>query len=311
VTKLERLLNLTAALLDTPRPLTAEEIRRRLPGYPDRDDSFRRAFERDKDDLREMGIPVEVVDVPGADPPVVGYRIAPERYSLRDPGLEPDELAALQIAAVSIRLGDTDTDLDLDAVRKLGGRTAGAAEPAEVAELPQPPQLADLFDAVANRREARFTYGQRERQVHPHRLDYHRGHWYLSGYDTGREADRRFRLDRIEGAVELGAPQAFERPAHVAGVMAEPWELGEGEPVAARLLVDADQVPLARIQLPPDTPWEERADGSGVATVGVVNTPAFRSFVLTFLDHAEVLDPPELRADVAAWLTALVEAPPT
>jgi proteasome accessory factor B len=307
VTKLERLLNLTAALLDTPRPLTAEEIRRRLPGYPEREDSFRRTFERDKDDLREMGIPIEVVEVPGSDPPVSGYRISPERYYLPDPGLEPDELAALQIAAVSIRLGDTDAELDLDAVRKLGGRPAGTAEAEEVAALPQPAQLADLFDAVANRREARFSYGQRPRTVRPLRLDYHRGHWYLSGYDTGRDADRRFRLDRIEGTVELGPAGAFERPVHVPGVMAEPWELGEGEPVSARLLVDADQVPLARMQLPADTPWEERGDGSAVATVGVVNTAAFRSFVLTFLDHVEVLEPPELRADVAGWLARLVE----
>jgi proteasome accessory factor B len=238
---------------------------------------------------------------------VSGYRISPERYYLRDPGLEPDELAALQIAAVSIRLGDTDAELDLDAVRKLGGSPTGASDAEEVAELPQPPQLADLFDAVANRREASFDYGQRPRIVHPHRLDYHRGHWYLSGYDTGRAADRRFRLDRIEGAVALGPPGGFERPAHVAGVMAEPWELGEGEPVAARLLVDADQVPLARMQLPADTPWEERPDGSAVATVGVVNAAAFRSFVLTFLDHVEVLDPPALRDDVAGWLARLAE----
>ena len=118
--KLERLLNVTAALLETRRPLTAEDIRKRIPGYPDRDDAFRRAFERDKDDLREMGIPLEVVPVDGTNPPISGYVIPPDRYYLADPGLDPDELAALQMAAVMIRLGDSDAD-ELDAVRKLGG----------------------------------------------------------------------------------------------------------------------------------------------------------------------------------------------
>ena len=101
--KLERLLNLTAALLDTPRPLTAAELRDRVPGYPDADASFRRAFERDKDDLREMGVPVELSDVDSPTGPVAAYRIHKDQYYLRDPGLEPDELAALHLATLTRR----------------------------------------------------------------------------------------------------------------------------------------------------------------------------------------------------------------
>ena len=67
--KLERLLNLTAALLHTSRPLTAEEIRERVPGYPDNLVAFRRTFERDKDDLREMGIPLAVESVESEERP--------------------------------------------------------------------------------------------------------------------------------------------------------------------------------------------------------------------------------------------------
>ncbi|MGH9186220.1 MAG: helix-turn-helix transcriptional regulator, partial [Acidimicrobiales bacterium] len=79
-TKLERLLNLTALLLETPRPLTAEEIRTRVPHYPDDKESFRRSFERDKEDLREKGVPIDVEEVPGIDPPIDGYRIRKDRY---------------------------------------------------------------------------------------------------------------------------------------------------------------------------------------------------------------------------------------
>jgi proteasome accessory factor B len=304
--KLERLLNVTAALLETRRPLTADEIRRRIPGYPDGDDAFRRAFERDKDDLREMGIPLEVVPVDGADPPVSGYVIPPDRYYLADPGLDPDELAALQMAAVMIRLGEGDADGGLDAVRKLGGREeTGVAAQMQVASLPRPEHLSLLFDAVTSRRIAQFRYGDVDREVQPYRLDFHKGRWYLTAHDSGRDAERRFRLDRFESAVTVGDPDAFERPAHVAGVTLDAWELGEGEPISARLLVDADQVAPARSQLPADTKWEEQTDGSAVATIGVVNVDAFRSFVLAFLDHAEVLGPPELRDAVVGWLEAV------
>ena len=67
--KLERLLNLTAALLETERPLTADDIHKRIEGYPPAHASFHRAFERDKDDLREMGIPISLIAIPGSDPP--------------------------------------------------------------------------------------------------------------------------------------------------------------------------------------------------------------------------------------------------
>lgn len=302
--KLERLLNVTAALLETRRPLTADEIRRRIPGYPERDDAFRRAFERDKDDLREMGIPLEVVTVEGTDPPISGYVIPPDRYYLSDPGLDPDELAALQMAAVMIRLGDSDADEGLDAVRKLGGREegVGGAPGAEVASLPRPEHLSTLFEAVTSRRTVQFRYGGIDRVVDPYRLDFHKGRWYLTAHDSGRDAERRFRLDRFEGSVTVGDPDAFERPSRVPGVTLDAWELGEGEPVSAQLLIDADQVAPARAQLPADTAWEERPDGSAVATIGVVNVDAFRSFVLAFLDHAEVLGPPALRDSMVGWL---------
>ena len=100
--KLERILTLTATLLEATRPLSAEELRDKIPGYPESKASFRRQFERDKEDLREMGVPILVETVPGSDPPVAGYRIRPVDYELRDPGLDPDELEALNLAAAVV-----------------------------------------------------------------------------------------------------------------------------------------------------------------------------------------------------------------
>ena len=89
--KLERLMTLTATLLTANRPLTSDELRRRIGGYPENRNSFRRAFERDKDDLREMGIPLEVEEIFASDPPALGYRIRRDDYYLRDPGFARDE----------------------------------------------------------------------------------------------------------------------------------------------------------------------------------------------------------------------------
>jgi predicted DNA-binding transcriptional regulator YafY len=104
----------------------------------------------------------------------------------------------------------------------------------------------------------------------------------------------------------VGKPGAFDRPSTaVPGGPAEPWQFREEEPVTARLLVDAGHAAWVRRHLDTATgtvALAERADGSVVADVVVTNWPAFRSFVLTFLEHAEVLAPPALRADLVAWL---------
>ena len=88
------------------------------------------------------------------------------------------------------------------------------------------------------------------------------------------------------------------QPPPSASTAAQPWEMGAGDPVTARLLVDADQAGWAVGHVGADAVEERREDGSVVLAVRVTNRPAFRSFVLGFLDHAEVLGPPELRDDM-------------
>ncbi len=304
--KLERLLNLTAALLETPRPLTAEQIAERIFGYPEDKTAFRRAFERDKEALRDMGIPIVMAEVAGADPPQMGYRIPKDQYYLRDPGLEADELAALHLAASAIRLEGVEGTAGL---WKLGGVPAPqtkASSPATVAAIPVDDRLVALFGAVGERRPVSFTYRDERRTVDPYRLDFHRGRWYITGYDHGRADERVFRLDRVAGEVESGAPRSFEPPAvAVPGARVEPWQLGEGEPLRAQVLVEAEQAPIAVGIVGPDAVTEQRPDGSIVVELPVSNSDGFRAFVLGFLEHAEVLGPEELRADLVAWLRAI------
>jgi proteasome accessory factor B len=305
--KLERLLNLTALLLNTARPLSAQEIHERIEAYPEDLSAFRRAFERDKDALRAMGLPLEVAEVPGQAQPVDGYRIPKDRYYLRDPGLTAEELAALRLAASVVRVEGVSAQ---EGLFKLGGLVGGADDGAgaglAVAALPGAPDLGPLFAAIAAQAPVRFTYRGELRTVDPYRLDYQRGRWYLTGFDHLRTAERLYRLDRFESRIEVLPGPRFERPAtSVPGGRLESWQLGEGTPIEARILVDAEQAPWAVQHLGPESVVEEHDDGSVVLAMTVTAGDNFRSFVLGFLDHAEVLSPPELRDDVVAWLEAI------
>ena len=307
--RLERLLNLVAALLDAGRPLSRAEIQRRVPGYGE-GESARRAFERDKDALRAMGIPVVLEPLDGDHAEgAEGYRIPPEQYRLPDPHLAPDELAALHLAASTVRLGAAGDDGPGDAataIWKLGGATGRAGRDAPVAALPGSEHLPVLFAALGERRTVRFGYRSTERTVDPYRLSYSGGHWYLIGHDHDRGQDRNFRLDRIDSAPRPGPPQAFERPAARPGPAPAPWRMGDEEEVEALLLVDADQAGWAEARTGGAAVRERRPDGSVVLALPVTNRAAFRTFALGFLDHAEVLGPSEVRADMLAWLDAFV-----
>ncbi|HYF47087.1 MAG TPA: WYL domain-containing protein, partial [Acidimicrobiales bacterium] len=146
-----------------------------------------------------------------------------------------------------------------------------------------------------------------ERLVDPYRLDFRRGRWYLTGLDHQREDVRSYRLDRIEGDVAPDGPaKAFARPDQIdSGAERQPWELGDEPPIEARLLVDADQAGYAIHLVGEEAVAERHDDGSVELVLPVSNPLAFRSFALTFLEHAEVLEPPELREDLVAWLEAM------
>ena len=303
--KVDRLLNLVAALQASSIPLTAEELRERVPGYTaDNDETFRRTFERDKDNLREVGVPIETVTVEHLDQPKAAYRIRRDRYELADPGLTPEELAALPVAATSVRLEGIGEDEVEDALRKLGG-VAGRSSSATLGAVEAPPALPPLFGAVMDRQAVSFRYGDRERHLQPHRLQYERGRWYVSGLDTDREDVRSFRLDRIEGPVQPGEAGAFEPPGDLAGVRLRPWEFGTGPTTTATILLDAVVAGAVLAEDPGLRVAERRGDGAVVVELDVRSVDGLRGFVLSFLERAELLGPADLRRDLVAWLEAL------
>jgi proteasome accessory factor B len=300
--RVERVLNLLALLLDTRRALSREEIVAAVAGYPAEVSANRRAFERDKEMLRGMGVPITVEPLAG-DSLEVGYRVLPEEYYLPDLDLTGEETAALRVAVNAISLGSASGE---GALLKLGG-LPGIAE-APIASLPMVPNLATLFEAFRRRATVTFDYRGERRTVEPWGLTSKRGHWYVVGYDHARNATRSFRADRVGGDIELGPDGAFDAPDDFRPddhVEDRAWMFGETEPVAVEVLVDAGYVDHAVAVLGVDASVAPQRDGSALVTVPVVDIAAFRTTVLDFLDHAEVVAPPEVRAEVVAYLERL------
>jgi len=303
IDRLERLTNLVATLLDTRRPLTLEEIVELVPGYPPDKLSYRRQFERDKETLRGIGIPVRLESVDGLGPEQ-GYRILPDEYYLPSLDLTPEEQAALHVAVTAVRLEGAPAPTE--ALWKLGGRVGEAAN--ALAALPTVPALAALFDAYRTRATVTFTYRGEPRRVDPWGILFRRGHWYVVGFDHDRAEQRSFRVDRIDSNVDAGPVRAFEPPASLepgAMLRDEPWQYGDEEAVSARVAVDAVQAAAVVQQVGEEAVVDRRDDGSVVIELPVTNTAAFRSFVLGLLDAAEVIGPPELRDEMIAWLDDL------
>ncbi|ETK37965.1 helix-turn-helix transcriptional regulator [Microbispora sp. ATCC PTA-5024] len=218
--KTERLLNLVICLLATRRPLSAEQIRQAVPGYdPDNDEAFQRMFERDKNELREIGIPIEVHKDPWEDDP--GYRIVREAYELPEITLEPDEAAVIGLAAQVWQRANL-AEAAGGALLKLragGVRTDQVESPLELRVDTRDPAFPALWEAVRDRRAVRFDYRSAgsesvlTRTVEPWGVVSRRGRWYMAGHDRDRGAARVFRLSRITGPVAtLGRPGAFAVP---------------------------------------------------------------------------------------------------
>jgi proteasome accessory factor B len=303
VDRLERLLNLVASLLDTERPLKGEEIKVRVPGYPDGEVAFHRAFNRDKATLRAMDIPLTTEWLDEGDPEAgQGYRIRRDRYELRDPGLEPEEVAALHFASTAVRLEGTEAT---EAIWKLGGVAPGLPlDPAGAgsASVSGAEHLAVLYAATTDRRTLTFSYRGEVREIEPWRLSFRNGFWYLAGWDRGRGDRRTFRVDRIATVPEVGAASAVDRPADAGRSTPQPWEMGDEDPVEVDVLVDDGQARFAVEVTGESAVRERRAGGAVVLRLRVTNRAALRSFVLGWLDHAEILGPPSERLALVDWV---------
>ena len=313
--RIERLLNLIAALLDSARPMTAEEIRTRIAGYDQANhEAFRRAFERDKEALRAMGIPLEVRSTDPFAEQADAYTIPKARYYLPRIDFDPDEVAALEIAAEILlgageQAGAALLKLSIDAPPspQAGPRVVWGADLAA-----EQPLLGPLYGAQIERRRVTFGYTTASgvastRTVEPYQLLHRSGHWYVVGRDIERAAVRAFRVSRITTKVDVGdggyaIPPDFDATAH----LGEAWEIGESlEPAIVRFDAAMRWWPEQNMS---SSPQREAGGGALEVEVPMGNADALVSWVIGFAGSAEIVSPDaarrRLRRQVAPFLGA-------
>lgn len=311
---LERVTNLLALLLESRAPLTLDQIAAQLTDqYPAAEQARRAAFERDKALLRGEGVPIETEVLGGDRAGQTAYRIDRARYEL-DLRLDDDERRALQVALAAVRfagdaggLGSGDGVWTESALWKVGADDAGGAVAGVEASLPAVAGLATLHHAVASRSTVTFGYRGKVRTLDPWGLLGREGFWYVVGHDHDAGEQRTYRVDRIDGSVAVGDAAVHPRPEGFDVRHAFPADAKQigGGGATAQVAIDLERAGAAVRELGPDAVRERRADGSVVVEVPCANPLAFRSWVLGFLEHAEVLGPAEQREAIVTWLRDL------
>jgi proteasome accessory factor B len=309
----ERLVNLVICLLSTRQFLTAERIRSAVPGYEAADGSratdeaFKRMFERDKAELRDLGIPLETGRTSTFDAED-GYRIRRGDYELPEVEFDAAEAAAVGLAArlwQSATLGEPARQA-LIKLRAAGTDVRAEGNPGAVPQLDaSDPSLPKLLDAARTATTVTFDYvkaGATEpetRTLEPWGVLSWRRRWYTAGLDTAGGEPRSFRLSRVVGPVRaLGGPGAFERPVGV-DLLEMVAGRGPDDGRTARVTVaGAGAGGLRRIA---------QSEDDGVLTINFSDAQWLARIVAGAGASARVLEPPDLVDAVVERLQAVAQ----
>ncbi|WP_375476079.1 helix-turn-helix transcriptional regulator [uncultured Jatrophihabitans sp.] len=319
----ERLVNLVLCLLSTRQFLTAERIRDAVPGYEAADGSkatdeaFKRMFERDKAELRDLGVPLETGRTSSFDSED-GYRIRRGDYELPSIEFDAAEATAVGLAArlwQSATLGEPARQA-LIKLRAAGTEIRAADAPGAVPQLDaSDPSLPALLDAARTATAVSFDYlksgaaAPERRTLEPWGVLSWRRRWYVAGHDRDRGEARSFRLSRIVGAVAtLDGPGAFERPEVdllrlVAGRAPDAGRLAR---VAVR---GAGAGELRRIANAVEGQRGNGADDGDVLSISFTDTSWLARTVASAGAAARVLEPPDLVDAVVDRLRAVAGRP--
>lgn len=315
--KSERLLNLLIMLLVQRHYVAKDRIRRIVYGSSSTD-AFEKMFERDKEELRSLGVPVEVGQMDAYFDDEPGYRIRPDEFALPAIDLAPDEAAVIGLAT-KVWEHATLARATTEAVRKL--TAAGVDVDVTALEIAQPRLAADepsfdvFWEAVCERTPLEFDYTRSgsltstTRHLQPWGVTRYSGRWYAVGFDTDRNDERVFRLSRVQGeARKVGAPGSYEIPPDVD--IKEVARRLAPAPSAERAVVLArsgSAWPLRRaadsVEAGVDGPDDRTAWDRLVLTRGPVG---LADEILTFGADVYVEEPTTLRDQVVARLRGVV-----
>ena len=309
--KTERILNLTICLLVSGRYLPKGRIREAVEGYHDLSDSaFERTFERDKDELRALGVPIEVG---GHDPMFddeAGYRIRPSEFELPVIDLDAEEASVVGVAARVWQHASV-AESTRSALAKL--RAAGVEpDTSQLASLEPSvsatePAFETLWNSVLDR--TRVSFGYREgalRTLEPWGVTSSKGRWYVIGRDVDRDAVRMFKMSRIVDVPRrVSRPGAFAVPDDL-DLRALAQSLVPPEPTAeATLAVRVGKAPALRRRGRPAEATTELPSGFDVLAVGYSEGWTMAEDVSRYAADVLVLEPADLREAVLARLRAV------
>ena len=309
--KTERILNLTICLLVADRYLTKDRIREAVEGYHDLSDAaFERTFERDKDELRALGVPIEVgsFDVLFDDEP--GYRIRPSEFSLPAIDLDAEEASVVGVAA-RVWQHASMADSTRSALAKL--RAAGIEpDTAQLSALAPSVQATEpsfdlLWSAVLERTRVSFTYRDGERRtLEPWGLTASKGRWYVIGHDVDRDATRMFKLSRIaDRPRKVSRVGAYAVPADL-DLRALARSLAPREPTeTAQLAIRKGRAPTLVRRGEPVTASVELPSGFEAFTVPYGERWSLAEDIVQHGADIVVLAPAELRDSVVRALRAV------
>jgi proteasome accessory factor B len=325
ISKVERLMNLVIALLSTRTFITAERIRATVYGYADSpsDEAFSRMFERDKNELRDLGIPLETGRVSSLDP-TEGYRINQETYALPPVELTADEAAAVAVATqlwqspelvtatqgalLKLRAAGVDVDApDAGATISTAAAMPGLRGSEEV--------LGILLAAIDSGQAVQFPHRPSRsdpfvtRTVEPWGVVTHRGRWYLVGHDRDRNATRTFRLSRIGSEVAtVGRRDAVRRPDGVDLREIVHQAVAEWPPSAqARVWVAEGRATALRRQAAVTVSRTLAGRAGDEIAIDIGRQDRLAREIAGYGADAVVLDPQALRDDVVDRLRAQAE----
>jgi predicted DNA-binding transcriptional regulator YafY len=341
--KTVRWLDLIAFLLYHRFPVTREQIFEGVAAYKrgweeaadeQARETRRRKFERDKDELRSLGIEIETVTLAdtAADEAGLGYRLRPADVYL--PYLEltrgdsPSQpyrgLRHLQVSDADIALLDRATRYVAQLTESPLSRAARSARRKLEFDLPIPLHTVErllarplspestrtlevLQRAVASYIAVRCRYyaigrdDEDEREIEPYGLFFSWGRWYCVARARDRDALRVFRVDRMQDAKPVGGPAArFQVPREFSVrkyVGRAPWELSGNEPTWVRVQFRFPESRCAHRVGKVIEPLLE--DGGAVLEFGVRDLGPFLRWLLTFRGQAQVLEPRHVASELA------------
>lgn len=310
--KSERIVNLTILLLSSRRHLPKEKIRESVEGYRDQSDvAFERMFERDKEELRAMGVPLDT----GAIDPLFGdeegYRIRRADFELPPMEFTAAEAAVLGVAAQVWQQASA-AESTISALAKL--RAAGVEPDVSRLAALQPtvnapePAFDVVKEAVVARQPIRFRYrGSDElRTVEPWLLPFRHGAWYLIGHDRGRGERRTFKVSRITSTPQLvGRPGSYQVPDQVdARISLDAHEQTQHALIAVR----AGHAPTLRRRGEPVETEQSLPEGFSAWRVPYVRTSELAAELASAAPDVVALSPPAVAQAHRRHLLSVIEA---